>query len=65
MEVIGICTTRNFSSDPSSSGFAAYPAFSRFRFWNASLLTMSRPPEMRSAAWAFRAAGFIATRTAG
>ena len=43
-DVSGTGCTRNSSSEPSSSGFAAYPAFCRFRSLNASVLTMIVAP---------------------
>src|SRR3954471_8245949 len=55
----------NSESDPSSSGFAAYPAFSRFLSVKASRLTISVPPLGRSRRFVFSAAGFIATSTSG
>src|SRR5262245_57821215 len=51
--------------EPSSSGFASYPAFFRLRSVNASVSTISVPPLGRSPRFVFNAAGFIATSTSG
>src|SRR5215210_2324672 len=64
-DVSGTSCTRNSSSEPSSSGFDVYPAFSRFRSVNASRLTISVPPVGRSRMFIRSAAGFIATRRLG
>ncbi len=58
------CTWKS-ASEPSSSGFAGYPAFCRLRSLNASVLTMTVPPFARSPRLTFSAAGFIATSTFG
>ncbi len=63
--VIGIRCTRYELNDPSSSGFAAYPAFSRLRLLNASSLTITVAARSISARFALSAAGFIATSTFG
>ena len=65
IEVRGIGWTSYPSSDPSSSGFPAYPAFCRLRSVNASLSTTRIPLRGRSLRFVFSAAGFIATRTFG
>src|SRR4051812_37123490 len=63
--VSGTGTTCQPSSEPSSSGLAAYPTLARLRGVNSSESTMSRPPPGRSARLALSAAGFIATSTSG
>jgi hypothetical protein len=50
---------------PSSSGFAEYPAFWRFRSLNASRFRISVPPLGRSFRFVRSAAGFMATSTSG
>src|SRR5689334_15110604 len=57
--------TRYAASELSSSGLAAYPAFSSARVSKASEFTRSVPPGASSAMFAVSAAGFIATRTFG
>ena len=64
-EVSGTGCRVQLASEPSSSGFAAYPTFVRFRLVNSSVLTMRSPPRGRSDRFALRAAGFIATSTSG
>ena len=63
--VSGIACSWNSASEPSSSGFDAYPALSRFFWLKASELTISVPPFGRSLTFVFSAAGFIATSTFG
>src|SRR5581483_7731379 len=65
MVVSGIACTWKSASEPSSSGFVAYPALSRLRSVNASELTINVPPFGRSFTFVFSAAGFIATSTFG
>ena len=50
---------------PSSSGLVSYPALARSRSSKESELITRIPPVGRSATFAFKAAGFIATRTFG
>src|SRR5664280_2819784 len=65
IEVSGIGCTRNSSSEPSSSGLAAYPTLARLRLVNSSVLTMMSAPLGSSRRLALSAAGFIATSTSG
>ena len=52
-------------SEPSSRGFEPYPTLVRLRALNSWVSTMSVAPGRSSEMLAFRAAGFIATRTSG
>jgi hypothetical protein len=65
MPVRSMSCTLYASSDPSSSGFVAYPTFARARLVKSWVSTMIVPPRGTSARLAFSAAGFIATRTSG
>src|SRR3954447_19784178 len=65
IEVSGTLTSCHLSSEPSSSGLLAYPTLVRFRSENSSESMISRLPPGRSPRLAFRAAGFMTTRTSG
>jgi hypothetical protein len=65
IEVSATGCTAYPASEPSSSGFSAYPTLARLRLVNSSVLTMMSAPSGRSARFALSAAGFIATSTLG
>ena len=64
-DVSATACTLNSSSEPSSMGFDVKPTFSRLRLVNSSVFRIRSAPRGRSLMFAFRAAGFIATRTFG
>ena len=49
----------------SSAGLTAYPTLARLRLVNSSVFRMRVDPRGMSARLAFKAAGFMATRTSG